>query len=187
MSRFLKIFLFILFVFGGGYVQASGQWHVVSEKSRLGFMCKSTLHDFNGSARKLSGILEKKLNLAKGFVDVDVASFTTDEPGRDKNMYQMFNASLYPQIHFVFNDTDITKIIENQEGEIKFTGIMTMHNISHPVTLISKGHMEGNTLMCEGQMLIHLKDYGLKPPSILGLIHVSDEVAVQYNIGFMNS
>ena len=187
MSSFLKIILFTLFVFGDGYAQASGQWHVVSEKSSLGFMCKSTLHDFNGSARKLSGILERNLNLAKGFVDVDVAGLTTDEPGRDKNMYQMFDATLHPQIHFVFNDTDITKIIENQEGEIKFTGIMTMHNISHPATLISKGHMEGNTLMCEGQMLIHLKDYGLKPPSILGLIHVSDEVTVQYNIVFMNS
>jgi len=187
MSRFIKIALYILFVFSGGYAQASGQWHVVPEKSSLGFMCKSTLHDFNGSAQKLSGILKQSQNLANGFVDVDVAGLTTDEPGRDKSMYQMFDATLYPQIHFVFNDTDITKIIENQEGEIKFTGIMTMHNISHPVILISKGHMEGDTLMCEGQMLIHLKDYGLKPPSIFGLIHVSDEVAVQYNIVFMNS
>ena len=187
MSRLFKIVLFTLFVFGGGYAQASGQWHVVSEKSSLGFMCKSTLHDFNGSARKLSGILEKNLNLAKGFVDVDVAGLTTDEPGRDKNMYQMFDTSLYPQIHFVFNDTDMTKILDHHDGEIKFTGIMTIHNISHPVTLISKGHMEENTLICEGQMLVHLKDYGLKAPSILGLIRVDDAVAVQYNIVFMNS
>jgi len=187
MSRYLKIIFYILPVFIGGYAQASGQWHVVSEKSRLDFMCKSTLHDFNGTARKLSGSFEQNQNIAKGFVDVDIAGLTTDEPERDKNMYQMFDATLYPQIHFVFKDTDISKIIENQEGDIKFTGIMTMHNISHPVTLISKGHMKGDTLTCEGQMLIHLKDYGLKPPSILGLIHVSDEVTVQYNIIFMNS
>jgi polyisoprenoid-binding protein YceI len=159
----------------------------VSEKSRLDFMCKSTLHDFNGTARKLSGSFEQNQNIAKGFVDVDIAGLTTDEPERDKNMYQMFDASLYPQIHFVFNDTDMTKILDHHDGEIKFTGIMTIHNISHPVTLISKGHMEENTLICEGQMLVHLKDYGLKAPSILGLIRVDDAVAVQYNIVFMNS
>jgi len=31
-----------------------------------------------------------------------------------------------------------------------------------------------------------LKDYGLKPPSILGFIRVADEIVVRYNIVFIN-
>jgi len=186
MPRMLKIILCLLPVFVSGLAHASGQWQLISEKSRLDFIGKSTLHDFNGTARKLSGVLEQNTNLAKGFIDVDIKGLTTDEPDRDKNMYQMFDASEYPNIHFVFNDTDITKISDHHDGEIRFTGVMTIHNISHPLTLISKGHIEGDTLMCEGKMRIHLKDYGLKAPSILGFIRVNDEVTVQYSIVFIN-
>ena len=186
MSILFKFLLYLFFIFTAGYVQASEQWQLVSEKSRVDFIGKSTLHDFNGTARKLTGIFEKNVNLANGFIDVDVAGLTTDEPERDKNMYQMFDVSRNPQIHYVFTDTDFTDILDHHEGEIKFTGIMTIHNISRPMTLISKGHMIGDTLICEGQMSIHLKDYGLKPPSILGIIRVSDEIAVQYNIVFIN-
>ena len=150
MLVLFKIILCLLSVFIGGYAYASGQWQLVPEKSRLDFIGKSTLHDFNGTARKLSGTLEQNLNLAKGFVDVDVAGLTTNEPDRDKNMYQMFDMSRYPRIHFAFNNTDMAMLLDHHEGEIKFTGIMTIHNISHPVTLISKGHMEEDTLICEG-------------------------------------
>jgi len=186
MLKFFRIILCLFSIFIGGHAQASQQWHLESEKSRLDFFVRSTLHDFNGSARRLSGILEQNLNSAKGFVDVDVAGLTTYEPDRDKNMYQMFDASLFPRIHFVFKDTDLTKIMDHHEGEVNFTGNMTMHGISHTLTLISKGHMEENTLICEGQMHIHLKDYGLKPPSILGFIRVADEIVVRYNIVFIN-
>jgi len=186
MLRFFKIILCLLPIFIGGYAQASQQWQLVSEKSRLDFFVRSTLHDFNGTARKLSGILEQNLNSAKGFVDVDVAGLTTNEPDRDKNMYQMFDASQYPRINFIFKDTDLGKILVQHDGEVNFTGVMTMHNISHPLMLISKGHMEADTLICEGQMHIHLKDYGLKPPSILGFIRVADEIVVRYNMVFIN-
>ena len=185
MSKFLNIVLFSYFVLISGYVQASQQWQIVPEKCRIDFVGKSTLHDFNGTARKLTGNFEQNSNLANGFVDIDVASLTTNEPDRDKNMYQMFDRALYPQIHFAFNDTDISDVLDHHDGQVKFTGIMTIHNISHPVTLISKGHLIADTFMCEGQVNIHLKDFGLKPPSILGLIRVSDVVAVQYNIVFI--
>jgi len=187
MAKFIKIAIFLVLVFAGGYAYASRQWQLVEEKSRVAFSAKTTLHDFNGRARRLSGGFEQNLNLARGFVDVDIAGLTTDESDRDRNMYQMFDVSRYPQIHFVFDDTDITKVVDSHDGEIKFTGVMTIHNISHPVTLISKGHMENGDLICEGQMHVHLKDYGLKPLSILGLIRVNDEIAVQYSIVFINS
>ena len=178
MIRFLKVVLYLIFVMTCGYAQAAGQWQLVSEKSRLDFMGKTTLHNFNGSARKLSGTMEQNLNLARGFIDVDVAGLTTEEPDRDQKMYQMFNVNLSPQIHFVFNDTDITGVLKDHDGEIQFAGVMTIHNVSRPVTLISKGHMQEDTLMCEGQMRVHLKEYGLKPPSVLGIIRVRDRKSV---------
>ena len=186
MTRLGILVLSIFLIISASPVYAGQNWKIDLEKSRIDFIGKSTLHDFNGRARELSGVLENDSNFAKGVIDVDVAGLTTNEPERDKNMYQMFDGNKYPQIHFVFNDTDLTKVINHHDGEIKFTGIMTIHHISHPVILISKGHLEENTLVCEGKTSIHLKEYALKPPSIFGIIRVSDEVVVQYKIVFLN-
>ncbi len=186
MFRFLKIALCLLSVLTGGYAQADQQWQVLPEKSRVGFIVHSTLHEVNGKARKLSGGFEQKGNLAKGAIDVDVAGLTTANKARDKNMYRMFDVSRYAKVHFNFDNTDITNVLDRHEGEIRFSGVMTIHNISHPMTILSKEHREGSAFVCEGRLLIHLKDYALKPPSILGLIRVRDEVQVEYSIVFVN-
>jgi polyisoprenoid-binding protein YceI len=185
----LKNFQAILFLFlvsTAGFARAGEEWRLLPEKSKLEFMARSTFHDFNGNAQGLSGIIEQGMNSAKGFVYVEVAGLTTDDAQRDKNMYHMFDISLSPRIYFIFKDTDMSEVLDHHDGQITFKGVMTIRHLSHSMTLISKGHKEGNMLVCEGHMSIHLKDYGLKPPSILGLIRVNDEVAVWYKIVFTN-
>ncbi len=185
MRQFFEIALCILVVFMGGVAQADQQWQINLKKSNVGFLLHSTLHEVNGQARELSGGFEQQLNSIKGLVDVGVAGLTTDNKARDNNMYQMFDLSRYANIRFTFDNTDIANVLNHQDGDIIFSGTMTIHNISHPVTLLSKGHMDQNSLVCQGRMLIHLKDYGLKPPSVLGIIRVRDEVIVQYTIVFV--
>ena len=185
MRQFSKTALWILFVSMGGVAQGDQQWQVMPEKSNLGFLLHSTLHEVNGQARELSGGFEQQLNSIKGFVDVSVAGLTTDNKARDNNMYKMFDLLRYADIRFTFDNTDITNVFNHQDGDIIFSGVMKIHNISHPVTFLSKGHMDQNALVCQGRMLIHLKDYDLKPPSVLGIIRVRDIVIVQYTIVFV--
>ena len=184
----LRIFqnTLIVFIFSFcGLAQAEERWQVLPEKSKVIFFARTTLHDFNGKAQQLSGGLVGDTNAIKGFVDLQIAGLSTGDPDRDKNMYQMFNMSLFPQIHFAFDHGDITKVLTNQDAEVIFSGVMSMHHTSRQVSLISTGNWQDGVLLFEGTMFVHLKDFGLKPPSILGLIRVSDEVKVQYKIAFI--
>jgi len=185
MSRFLIVIFYLISFFIGGYAQASQQWLLLAEKSNLDFTLSSTLHEVNGNSQKVTGILEQNFSSLRGFVDVDVLGLTTHNPARDRDMYRMFDSSIFPEIHFVFNDTDFTRILKYHDGDIKFSGLMTIHNISHQLSFVSKGHMQGDMLVCEGNMLIHLKEYSLKPPSVLWFIHVKDEVLVKYHMVFI--
>lgn len=184
MQRFFKIVLFVFFLSNAGMALASQQWQVVPVKSNVSFLAYSTLHEVNGQARQIHGSFGQRQNLIKGFVDVGVAGLTTDNQARDRNMYKMFAASQYTQIHFSFKGTDISEVLEKKDGLITFLGSMTIHHITSPVKILSRGWMLGEALVCEGQTLISLKEYDLKPPSILGIIHVKDEVLVQFRIVF---
>lgn len=185
MLDFAKIFLtvFILSI-TSGIAQASQTWQVDRQKSNISFIIHSTLHEVNGQEREISGGFVQEQNLIKGVVDVGVNGLSTNNNDRDRNMYKMFNASSFAQIHFAFDHTDILNILDHQDGLIAFLGVMTIHGISHPVTISSRGWMLDKSLVCEGNMRIHLKDYDLKPPSVLGLIRVKDEVFVQFRILF---
>ena len=186
MCKFFRTALCVSVVFMGGVAPAAQQWEVSSEKSNVGFIVHATLNEVHGKAQELLGGFDQQLNSIKGFVDVGVASLTTVNKARDNDMYRMFDLSRYAEIRFTFDNTDITNVLNHHDGDITFSGVMTIHNVSHPVTLISKGHMDQNALVCQGQMSIHLKDYDLKPPSLLGFIHVKDEVIVKYTVVFVN-
>jgi len=184
MLQIIEIVLCVFMVFMNGPAQASSQWQVSQKKSRVVFILHSTMHEVDGQAPELFGRFEQQENLIKGFVDVGVSGLTTDNEIRDRAMYKMFDASQYAQIHFTFKDVNLANVLEGHEGDVIFSGEMTIHHISHPMSIISTGRMTGNTFICEGQMLISLKDYDLKPPSVLGIIRVKDSVLVQFNIVF---
>ena len=184
MSKFFKVTSFMFFLTLGGVAIASQQWQVIPEKSNVSFLAHSTLHEVNGQAHQLFGNFEQRQNLINGFVDVGITGLKTDDEARDKAMYKMFEASEYAQIHFSFENTNISDVLNQRDGLITFLGDMTIHHISHPVKISSRGWMLGNSLVCEGQMPISLKDYDLKPPNILGIIRVKDVVQVQFRIVF---
>jgi len=163
---------------------ASEQWQIMPEKSSVSFFSRSTFHDFKGQAHELFGNFEKKNDQIRGAVDVGIIGMTTDNDARDKEMYKMFDATSYSQIHFSFNNVSISEVSQRKDGRISFTGNMTIHQISRPVTIISRGWMLGDALICEGEFPVSLKDYNLKPPTILGLIRVNDKVLVKFRILF---
>ena len=185
MTMFLKIFLFFSLLSIGSSVEAEQNWQVTPLKSSISFLVHSTLHEFNGQAGELFGNFDRQQKMIKGFIDVGVTGLSTNNPDRDKAMYRMFDASQYSQIQFNFEDTDLSQVLDRHIGDVIFNGKLTIHHVTRPVTILSQGSMQDGVLVCEGKMLINLKDYDLKPPSILGLIRVNDEVLVHFRIVFV--
>ena len=184
MSKIFKIIFCFALLATAAFAQSSQEWQLSPKSSQVNFLIQSTLHQVHGQAREVFGSFEQDQNLIKGFVDVGVLGLTTNDKARDNNMYQMFNASQYAQIHFSFKNTDLARVIEQGDGPIVFLGNMTMHGITKPATILTNSRMDKSTLVCEGRLLINLKDYDLKPPSVLGIIRVKDEVLVEFRLVF---
>lgn len=183
--KFVNTAVVIFILSMSGFARASEPWQVSAQKSNVGFLVHTTLHEVNGQAHQLYGGFDQRKNMIKGFVNVGVVGLTTGNDARDRNMYRMFNASRYTQIHFSFNNANIDDVLKHQEGHIIFPGRMTIHQITHPMTVLSKCRMAKSSLVCEGKLLVNLKDYGLNPPSLLGIIRVNDVVLAQFKIEFL--
>ena len=184
MMRSIKVVTFVCLMSMGNLSYASQNWQVLADKSKVSFLVQSTLHEVNGQARQLSGGFKEEKGLINGVITIDVAGLKTGNDTRDKNMYKMFDASQYTQIRFNFDGVNIADVLKSRDGQITFLGLMSIHHVTLPVSIISRGWMLGDSLVCEGNFIIHLKDYGLKPPSVMGIIRVKKDVHVEFRMVF---
>ena len=68
---------------------------------------------------------------------------------------------------------------EGQDVNFKLTGDMTIHDVTKPVTLDVTGKLVGDTISATTQIL--MKDFGIDPPSIAGMLTVKDGVTIKLN------
>jgi polyisoprenoid-binding protein YceI len=153
--------------------------------SSIVFVGKTTFHDFRGRVGTIRGhlVFNSSQPLAQGRVEVDILSFDTGNKERDKNMDIMFNAQIYPLVSFDINKADFSQA---DKHEVEMQGTLSMHGISRPFDIMAQVIVNKNGYVCQGIFPISLKEFGLKPPSILGLIKVTDQVQIQFNVAFHN-
>ncbi len=92
---------------------------------------------------------------------------------------KMMAVDRYPRLTF------ISRIIRSKEsGRYQVAGDLTIRETSKPVTLeVTLQPQSGGELLVEGQAIVKLKDYGLKPPSAaLGLIGTQNEMTVTFTL-----
>ena len=152
----------------------------------IAFKGSSTLHDFHGKARcqpfsvgKTDGVLDmSKLSVA-------VADMDTDNGKRDKKMREMFEEK-YPVITGSAGSValkEISTALKNGTGSAKVTFKLKIREIVKPVTATLTNFVETDSrITADLAFTLSLADYHLKPPSVLGMIRVGDEVSVTANV-----
>lgn len=145
---------------------------------QLWFSGSSTLHGFKGTAACEPFTLEATDTGASGsalwktHVRVAVASMTTDNRGRDRNMAKMFDAQTYPWIQASFDAIEAGPI-DTLEFEL------TIGKSTHAVIAkISDWNASDDEASFSADFSLSLAEYGLKPPSVFGIIRVADKVEV---------
>lgn len=141
----------------------------------------STLHDFEGdiatipfSANFHNDPLTGQSHVS-AIAIVKVLEMTTHKKKRDKNMLQMLDAQ-----HFDL----ITGVLENalapEKEATTATLLLKICNVEKevPVTL-SDWNRNGDHVSFKMTFSISLKNFGLKGPSVLGLIRVGDTVELE--------
>ena len=117
-------------------------------------------------------------------ITVDLSKLTSDESRRDNRIRQQWlESNKYPNA--VFTSTDAQGLpetyTEGQDVNFKLTGDMTIHDVTKPVTLDVTGKLVGDTITGSATTQILMKDFGIDPPSVAGMLTVKDGVTIKLN------
>jgi hypothetical protein len=142
------------------------------------FAATSTLHDFGGEVTAQPFLLTMVSNRWMVEADVLSGSMATANDARDRRMHEMFNTNDYPRIHgkAVFasgpaNDPTnavLSLKIRDQQHDL-------------PVRISNWVQTETN-LHFHAEWRLSLKQFKLKPPSVVGVIRVGDTVTLNAEV-----
>jgi polyisoprenoid-binding protein YceI len=163
---------------------APRRYVIVKQLSRVGFDARSTIHDFSGSTSDVTGeivtCLARPAEGSRGSISVSAAELTTQDPDRDANMRENLDIAAHPQLGFViesFRSSRVDATHEIVEGEV--TGKLEIRGVTHDVTMPVRVSVEpSKRVVVEGEMWIHLPDFGVPVPNKLGLLRMNPNVRV---------
>jgi polyisoprenoid-binding protein YceI len=155
---------------------------LVPSLSRVGFDAKSTLHDFSGVTQKVEGELEVDLaNPAagcSGAVRVDARSLDTGMADRDAGMREQLSVDAHPQLRFAWTgvrdaqvDAAAQKLTAVALGKLAIKGVE--REVAFPVRVSVDA---SKRVAIEGELEVAMKDWGVEPPSQLGMIRVENKL-----------
>ncbi|MBL8801587.1 MAG: YceI family protein [Planctomycetes bacterium] len=155
---------------------------LVPSLSRVGFDAKSTLHDFSGVTQKVEGELEVDLaNPAagcSGAVRVDARSLDTGMADRDAGMREQLSVEAHPQLRFTWTgvrdaqvDAAAQKLTAVALGKLAIKGVE--REVAFPVRVSVDA---SKRVAIEGELEVAMKDWGVEPPSQLGMIRVENKL-----------
>ncbi len=184
-KHWLFYFVFVLVLLTNASVFAvSHNYELNAQRTEILFDGKSTLHAFHGfthEATASTGVDVEALEVEVPFlIQVPVSSLDTQNKKRDKAMRRMFQAEAYP--HIIFK-VETIKVKEKKEFETlvcEVTGKLNIRSIEQPIQFLTGIKLKGNQIHAQGSFKINIKDFKLKPPSVLGVIRVSKEIVVHF-------
>jgi len=154
------------FAFAAGEYMVSG---------RIVYEARSPIGAFKGENPTVSGGLswDPQTRKAEGQICVDLATWDSGEPLRDRHTSAMFEVDTYPK--GCFELTGVRAVAA--AGEFVLLGNLTLHGVTRTIEIPGKMREEGSKLYFEGYFETKITDWKMKRPSMMGL-KVKDFVKV---------
>ena len=154
------------------------------------FQGTSTLHDFpgRGVCRPFTAPMVHdaagRAILPSVEVEVPVDGMDTGNKSRDGQMRGMFQADRFPRIRASVRDVDLDRLREEMgkdpEGRAPLDILLRIRDVERRVSATASNLKEtGERVAFALEFPVSLKEFGLKPPSVLGIIRVGDKVSVK--------
>lgn len=121
--------------------------------------------------------------IRKVVVTIPVQSLKCGKDKMDQNTYKALKATEFPEIRYVLDTYDVTKVLENgfaatTTGALMVAGVTTRVEI--PVT--AERRAEG-AMRAEGSVPLKMTDFGIKPPvALLGTLRTKNEITVRFEV-----
>lgn len=142
------------------------------------FAGTSTLHDFGGQLAAQPFFLTLSNGIWSASADVLAGQMATANTKRDRKMHRMLEATEFPEIHGVVVNAPVP-----ESSGTNVTLRLTIRETTHDLPVRISGWTEtGDEIRFHADWTLSLKQYGLKPPSVLGVIRVGDQVSLEADV-----
>lgn len=171
----------------------SAQTEKWSGSCEVTFSGASTLHDFSGKVTSepftvaVSGFDEPTSARVTCKVIVKAKGMDTGNEKRDEAMYKSLDVVTYPEIVVDISELKAAETQPVTDGNlprptvIPFT--MSLKGKTHQLNgSVSDWTYDGRTVACTVSFPVSLNDSGVKPPSVLGVVKVKDEIKVSAHL-----
>lgn len=155
----------------------------LSASAEIRFQGMSTLHDFEGHVSSQPFVLVLTSNTWSAKADVVAEQMTTAHDRRDRNLWKMLAASIFPRLSGEVQPSPIPS-----PGGTNVMLLLRIRDEQHSLPVQITGWRESSeAIQFHAAWDVSLKHFGLKPPSVIGVIRVGDRVHLDAQITARNT
>lgn len=177
-------FTFAFFLASSAFAQTA-TYRLDPSQGEIKFSVRATVYTINGKAKEADGKVsfdpeakEVKLPMT---LEIPVESLKTRNKLRDRDMRKMFEDKSYPTLSFKATKVTCGSGEAPQFLKCDAEGILKIRDIEKPVQFPVELTLRETKVKAAGSVTIKRDDFGLKTPSMLGMIRVSEDVTIKFD------
>jgi len=178
---FVRLLLWVaVWCIGVPPLQLAAAEHVriLPARAVVRFAGTSTLHDFGGELPAQPFFLILSNGTWSAAADVLAGQMATENTKRDRNMHQMLGTNDHPRIHGGI----ATAPIPGSAGTNATLTLKIRDSSQALAVQIMNWTETAEEIRFRAVWKLSLKQYGLKPPSVIGVIRVGDTVQLEADV-----
>jgi polyisoprenoid-binding protein YceI len=154
----------------------------------LSFTSHSTTGGFVGSTSATSGMVEGELSNARGWVEAPVATLSTRNELRDRDMRAALEAERYPLMRFDLARVEVLLDVDTGDETVAVTlhGALLIHGVKRTVDLPAIISFDDESIHLTSAFPLDVESYGIRGLTrLFGLLRMRREIEVRLDLVFM--
>lgn len=183
--------LILLIIFGTLSMAGAQSFKLDNNASSLEVLGTSTLHDWEITAEELNGSAQvSSENNAHSInslnFQVKVEGLKSGKSAMDNNTYEALNSDDYATIDYVLKEV-VSSSKNGNYYDLNTKGALTIAGCTKVITIPVKTEINGNKMVCTGQVTFKMTDFKVEPPTaLLGTVKTGDEITIKFKTEFKN-
>ena len=133
------------------------------------------------SANAVAALVAGEKAVSKATVTVPAEQLECGNGTMNEHMKKALKVKDNPTIEFTVESYTLAKGADGTQAQLN--GTLTLGGVTKPITVSALGKGEGDALRVTGAVVVNMKDYGLKPPSLMmGTMKVDELVTVRFDL-----
>jgi len=170
-----------------GFHQTWPAPNAVLQSGTLSFTGHSTVGDFVGTTTAVSGGVTGNAELAnaRGWVEAPIATLSTGNGLRDRDLRATMDVANYPTMRFELAGVTVGSAAASDTVAGALRGILTIHGVTRDVSILATLIAAGDTIDVSGAFPVDLADYKVGGLTrLFGTLRVQRKIDVRFHVRF---